>query len=190
MPKIFQSIDTQMRERLVGERTENISPQIPPGMLKYGERWVESRAITFPNHISSCFIRGKLDGVIAFDNGTYGVVDYKTSKPSKKHQEFYFRQLNSYAYSLQNAGKGKFSLHPITKLGLLIFEPQSFDHSTSGQARLDGELTWIEVDHNPNMFVNDLSAVLKVLESIEPPPADSECKWCQYRETILTLPEN
>ena len=181
MPKIFQAIDQKMRERLIGERAENITPQIPPGLMKYGERWIESHAITFPHHISSCYIRGKLDGIIAFDNGTYGVVDFKTSKPTKKHRDFYFRQLNAYAYCLQNAGKGKFAVRPVSKLGLLVFEPTLFEYVQAGNALFQGSLTWIDVELNPNAFLAHLSDVLKVLERTEAPDASPDCKWCQYR---------
>ena len=174
-----------MRETLVGERTENISPQIPPGLIKFGERWVESKPITYPNHITSCFIRGKLDAVISFDNGSYGIVDFKTSKPTDKHANTYFRQLNSYAYCVLNAAKGKFALNSVTKLGLLVYEPTSFKNDSHGNAALDGALTWIDVPLNPDLFLGYLDNVLKVLENVEPPEASPKCPWCKYREGAL-----
>ncbi len=182
MPKIFGVIDTKMRETLVGERTERLAPQLPGGFVRFGERWVESKPIKLPDRTTSFYIRGKLDAILAFDGGSFGVVDFKTSKPGPSHAEIYFRQLNAYAYSLQHAAIGKFSLEPITRLGLLVFEPELFIHNGSGSATMAGALSWIEVRQDRERFLAYLSDVLKTLEKINPPQAAPTCEWCKYRE--------
>lgn len=181
-PKIFQIIDSKMRECFVGERTEFISNEIAGGLIKFGERWVESKPIVFPNHVTSCVIRGKLDAVIAFDNGTYGVLDFKTSRPSPAHSNIYFRQLNSYAYCLENAGKEKLALSPVTKLGLLVYEPQLFTNNGEGSASMPGSLTWVDIPYDKEAFIEFLQDVLSVLESPKAPESAPSCQWCQYRQ--------
>jgi len=92
MPKIFTIIDGQMKDCYSGKRSETIAPELPPGEVQFGENWVESKPITVPNHESTCFIRGKFDTVIGFDDGTYGVVDFKTSERKAEHIPLRFRQ--------------------------------------------------------------------------------------------------
>ena len=121
---------------------------------------------------------------MAFDNGTFGIVDFKTSKPTKKHADTYFRQLNAYAYCVLNAAKGKLALHSVTQLGLLVYEPTEFINEVGGSAKLTGELTWIDVPLNPDLFLGYLDNVLKVLENVEAPEAAPKCAWCKYRDGL------
>jgi hypothetical protein len=180
MPKIFTVIDSKMKDCLINERTERISSKLAGGVVKFGEKWVESRPISFKNHSTSCFIRGKLDAVVAFDDGTYGVIDFKTSRPSAAHADIYFKQLNAYAYSLQNAALGKLSLSPVSRLGLLVFEPELFLHNGGGSATMAGSLSWIEVRQDSQAFLGLLDGVLNVLERVEAPEPNPECGWCNY----------
>jgi ATP-dependent exoDNAse (exonuclease V) beta subunit len=80
-----------------------ISPDLPPGIVKYKEKWVKSSPISFPDSASQCVIRGRFDAVIAFEDGSYGIIDYKTSDASAEKAAFYSRQLSAYAYALERA---------------------------------------------------------------------------------------
>jgi len=57
--------------------------------------------------------------VLAFDDGCYSVMDFKTSTPSRQHVAFYWRQLSAYAYALEHPAAGALQLSPVSKLGLL-----------------------------------------------------------------------
>ena len=70
--------------------------------MAHGEEWVESTPIEVPGRESTCFIRGKFDTVLRFDDDTYGVVDFKTSRISPKHLAKYSRQLHAYAHAPAN----------------------------------------------------------------------------------------
>lgn len=183
MPKIFNIIDGRMKECYSGRRSETIAPDLPPGLVRYGERWVESKRIVVPGHESACFIRGKFDTVIEFDDGTYGVVDFKTSERKAEHIPLYGRQLHAYAHALENPARGKFALNPISKLGLLVYEPSSYEHNTDATANLTGDLSWIEIVRDDEAFMDFLAEVLSVLESPEPPRGSPSCEWCRYRDT-------
>ncbi len=112
LPKIFTIIDSQMKEALAKRRTNEIAPSLPAGILEYGDRWVESRAIVVPRFASTCFIRGRLDGVIRFEDGSYGVVDFKTAQAKDEHIVLYSRQLHAYAWALENADLDCWLLSP------------------------------------------------------------------------------
>lgn len=183
MPKIFNIIDSQMKSFYSGKRSEDIISGMPPGTVEYGEKWVESKPIQLSNRSSTCFIRGKFDTVVRFDDGTYGIIDFKTSERKAEHIPLYGRQLHAYAHALENPAPGKFLLSPITKLGLLVYEPSSYSQNDGADAFLKGSLSWIEIPREDNKFMEFLSEVLSILEMPEPPGGVPSCEWCQYRDT-------
>ena len=84
---------------------------------------VKSLPISFPDTLSQCIIKGRFDAIIAFDDGSYGIIDYKTSDASEEKAAFYSSQLSAYAYALENPAPGALSVSPITRLGLFIITP-------------------------------------------------------------------
>lgn len=181
MPKIFTVIDTRMKEHFTGKRTDEIASGIPKGVIGSGERWVQSRPIRIPKHSGTCFIRGKLDTVVSFDDGTYGVIDFKTSERKAQHMPLYARQLHAYAYALENAEQGRFALNSVSKLGLLVFEPETFSTSKRGDVSLKGQLNWIEIQRDDRAFLDFIAEVLSMLEQPSPPEGAPTCEWCRYR---------
>ena len=106
-----------------GRPASEISPTLPAGVVQYREKFVRSAPISLPGTESQCYINGRFDAVIAFEDGTYGIVDYKTSDPKEEHAAFYSRQLSAYAYALENPAPGAMSLAPISRLGLFVVTP-------------------------------------------------------------------
>ena len=127
MPSIFIKIDGLMKSFYQGKATGELCPDLPPGFVQFGEKWVESQPISLPGYTSACYIKGKFDTVVRFADGSYGVVDFKTSTPKPAHLAFYGRQLHAYAYALEHAEVDKFSLSPISRLGLLVVEPNDIE---------------------------------------------------------------
>jgi hypothetical protein len=181
LPKIFTIIDSQMKEALANRHTSEIDVSLPAGVLEYGDRWVESRAIIVPGFASTCFIRGRLDGVIRFKDGSHGLVDFKTAPAKGEHILLYSRQLHAYAWALENPADGALSLTPISRLGLLVFEPSEF-HRQNGTYLLSGGLQLIEVPRDDAAFLQFLGEVLQVLEQPEAPGGSPSCPWCGYRD--------
>lgn len=182
MPKIFLTIDARMKSYFAGKRMAEVVAAFPSGTLEAGEKWVESIPLAIPGHASRCSLRGKLDSFIKFDDATYGVVDFKTSERNPQHLEIYSRQLHAYAWALENSAPGKLALNPVTRLGLLVFEPNLFAKSDEGSASLSGALSWLEIPRNDEAFRAFLAEVLAVLDQPNPPPATPECEWCRYRD--------
>jgi hypothetical protein len=56
-----------------GRRTEAISSGLPGGVMRFGQKWVRSRPIEVGD--VTCTIVGRFDAVVAFDDGSYGVID-------------------------------------------------------------------------------------------------------------------
>jgi len=180
-PKIFNRIDKLMKDHYEGKSTSEIAPELPEGIVQFGEKWVTSAPISIPGHEATCFIRGKFDTVVAFSDGSYGVVDFKTSQPRPEHVAFYGRQLHAYAYALEHPTPNSLALAPITRLGLLCVEPVSMDKIGSDQLAYIGDVTWLEVPKDNSFFTSFLDNVLTVLEKPTPPDSNPKCGYCQYR---------
>ena len=181
-PGIFGTIDRLMKEHFQGQPTTALDPTIPPGTVRFAERWVESAPVSIPDHPMQGFIRGKFDTVIAFDDGSYGIVDFKTTEPRPSHVQFYSRQLHAYAFALEHPAPKKFALFPISRLGLLVVTPHAMEVNDSGQIAYLGRVTWMEIQRDEAGFLQFLSEVLTFLEQPSPPEASANCGYCQYRE--------
>jgi len=183
MPGIFRLIDSQMREFYAGKQTSGAMPFLPPGTIETSESRVQSAPISVPGHSSTCTIKGKLDTLVRFNDNTYGIVDFKTASPRSEHKTFYSRQLHGYAAALEKAAPENLSLSPVTKLGLVVFEPSAFLASHAHSASLTGKVNWIEIPRDDSKFLAFLKEVLNTLELPKPPASSPTCQWCQYRDT-------
>jgi hypothetical protein len=188
-PSIFSKIDLLMKDYYESKSTQEMGPSLPPGKVLFGEKWVQSAPISVPRHESTAFIRGKFDTVVEFEDGSYGVIDFKTSTPKPYHLEFYGRQLHAYAHALEHPAEGKLHLAPISTLGLLIVEPALMTDGVEGRVNFENNLTWLPVEYNPEAFLGFLDQVLTVLEQPEPPDSSEKCAWCTYRHKVRAYPE-
>jgi hypothetical protein len=180
-PSIFGEIDRLMKAQFAGHPASDLDASLPPGIVTISEKWVESLPFSLPGHDLSCFVRGKLDAMIAFDDGSFGVVDFKTSAPKKEQVPFYSRQLHAYAYSLEHPAPNRLSRSPISKLGLYVETPHATLAATTSEISFHFRSTWMEIPLNRAGFMDFLDQVLSLLELPEPPAAGEECTYCQYR---------
>jgi hypothetical protein len=181
-PSIFGAIDRLMKAHYAGRPTSDLDPSLAPGNVSVSEQWIESLPISLPDHTLSCFLRGKFDALMHFDDGSHGVVDFKTSEPKPSQIPFYSRQLHAYAYALEHPAPGKLGLSPISCLGLLVEAPHATLLSTTSEISFNFVSTWLEVPLLRDGFIQFLDRVLALLELPEPPPASEKCTYCQYRQ--------
>lgn len=181
-PSIFGRIDGLMKAFFSGQPAQEVAPGLPDGRVMFAERWVESEPIVLPGHGASCFIRGKFDSVLQFDDGSYAIIDFKTSQARAEHIPFYGRQLHAYAYALEHPGPGKLGLAPVTRLGLFSVEPVGMDRTPAGQIAYLGDVTWMEIPKDEGSFLGFIDQVLYLLEQPEPPQASEKCSYCNYRQ--------
>jgi hypothetical protein len=181
-PSIFGTIDRLMKAHFAGRPSSDLDPSLPPGLVSVSEQWIESVPITLTGHSLNCFLRGKFDALIGFNDGSYGVVDFKTSEPKPEQIPFYSRQLHAYAYALEHPAPGKLGLSPISRLGLLVEAPHATFRAATSEISFHFASTWLEVPFHEAGFIQFLNLVLALLELPEPPPAGEKCTYCQYRQ--------
>jgi hypothetical protein len=180
-PGMFGRMGNLTSNYYLNKPAREISPTLPAGIVKYREKWVKSSPIDFPGTSSQCVLRGRFDAAIAFEDGTYGIIDYKTSDATEEQAAFYSRQLSAYAYALENPAAGALCLSPITRLGLFIITPSRFEQTTIGEMAFVTGTTWMEVPRDDETFLALLREVVALLDEPDPPPAGEDCGLCNYR---------
>jgi len=182
-PSIFGRIDGLMKSFFEGRSTLEFSPELPAGVVKYGGGSVQSEPLRLPGHADTCHIAGKFDSVLQFADGTYAVVDFKTTSPRPEHVPFYSRQLHAYAYALEHPAPGKFSLTPVVRLGLFSMDLDGLERHSTDRLALLGPVLWQECPLDMAGFLAFIDRVLCLLEQPEPPPPGEKCGFCKYRES-------
>jgi hypothetical protein len=187
-PGIFGKMGNLTSEFYLGKPASEISKTLPSGVVKYREKFVRSTPISVPGAHSQCYINGRFDAVIEFDDGTYGIVYYKTSDPKEEHAVFYSRQLSAYAYALENPAPGALGLSPVSRLGLYIITPESYKRLPTGELIFVNKTTWMDVPRDETAFLSLMGEVLELLDSPTPPAPSETCGVCSYRNSMKEFP--
>lgn len=178
-PKVFTLLDAQTKRFFEGKRTREVAPTLPPGRLIHGEHAVVSGPLLLAGSKRPLILGGRVDAVIRFDDGTFGIVDYKTTVPGEEHVALYSRQLHAYALAVENPAPGSLLLQPVSKLGLLCFEPIRMARHRGGVAYV-GLPRWVEIARDDEAFLAFLSEVVSILERKGPPLPAPGCGFCSY----------
>jgi hypothetical protein len=181
-PSIFTRIDGLMKRFFEGRSTSEFSHALPPGVVKFGGQSVESQVVYLPGHVDGFHFTGKFDSVVEFADGSYAVIDFKTTSPKPEHVAFYSRQLHAYAYALEHPAPGKLGLSPVTRLGLFSMDLDGLERHTPDRLALLGPVHWQECLLDRVGFMTFIDQVLCLLEQPEPPPPAEKCGFCKYRE--------
>ena len=183
-PGIFGKMANLTSEFYLGRSTSDISPDLPPGIVKLREKFVKSAPISIPGAASQCYINGRFDAVLEFEDGSYGIVDYKTSEAKDEHVAFYSRQLSAYAYALEHPAPKALSLSPISRLGLFVITPDRFETTSNNEMVFVNKTTWMDVPRDDAAFLALLGEVLAVLDAPTPPKSSEDCEVCNYRNSM------
>jgi len=190
IPGVFSKIAGLLKDYYTGKHTSELHQNLPPGIISLGEKSVRSQTIQLPNHEDTCYISGRFDIVVDFEDGTHGVIDFKTGNPSEASANMYSRQLHAYAYALEHAAPRALSLYPITKIGLVYFYPSSVTQQNLERILYESEIVWIEIDKKEDKFLEFIDEVLSLIESPTLPPHSPSCQWCGYLRRLNEINED
>lgn len=182
MPKIFTKIDNAMKNYYMGKSNKEIDPEFPEGRMIMAQKRVLSQVMPFANHELQPYFSGLFDAILEFDQGGYGLIDFKTSEYTPSQLPFYQRQLAAYVYGLEHPAPNELHLEPIQKMGLVYFTPDELIPFDNEHISLKGKAHWKEIARDDEGFVKFIDEVLTVLELPEPPEPGEECAYCKYRD--------
>tara|TARA_B100001057_G_scaffold469926_1_gene530726 strand:+ start:62 stop:691 length:630 start_codon:yes stop_codon:yes gene_type:complete len=180
MPSIFIKIDGIMKDYFEGKSPKDITTELPDGKVEFGDRWIQSKPFLDKKTGNRCFIKGKTDTVLGFNDNTFGVVDFKTSNVKDGNVEKYSRQLHAYSLALENAEPGKPSLKPISRIGLFVVEPNLFLKNEHNEYLFKNIVKWQEIPRNDIGFFDFLREVMSLLSQDKIPDAGPYCSHCEY----------
>ena len=140
----------------------------------------------------------QIDCLVRHEDGTFGVIDFKTSSPSS-NSKLYARQLHAYAMAVENPSAGSELIQgKVTDLGLVVYSPNAFHTPRQDDgniaAALLGELNYIQIKKDEDAFVDFLGEIVDVLslpQAPPPPPPNSKTAWsgnktsCPYCQFLL-----
>lgn len=130
-------------------------------------------------------LRGQADGIFKMIDGTYTIVDYKTSKYTvnqDKLMDIYEAQLNGYAYLAERLG-----MRPVQQLALIYMEPITDDETVSLPDVVDGKgftmqfnatIVPVEIAHD-TMIPKLMSKARELYDTFRAPLLEGNCKNCQ-----------
>lgn len=193
-PSVFNAIDLAMKRHFRGLRTTDVLPDMKPGVFlcEDDDAWIECKPIRPPGHSREVFIRGMLDCLIQFDDGSYGVIDFKTSSSAAKSSQLYSRQLHAYARGIEDPASGSELVQGrVSDLGLIIYEPSDFSSLLNSGAAMTGGLKYIHMPRDDEGFVSFLGDIMDVVAEKEPPAPPkpvknawpfptTSCSYCQF----------
>jgi hypothetical protein len=180
MPQVMEEIDGAMKGSLDGEKLSELDPSLPAARVILSDTWVQSKPVAVGE--LELIVRGKIDAALEFEDGTYGVVDYKASNKTGQDMRAYTRQLQAYAYAMSHNDDRDVHLSPITRLGVLQYKPFKFKLSGDGKAAMIGEIKWVELKNDMADFFRFLIeevAPFLMRDDVEPPENDA---WIKYVE--------
>ena len=185
-PSVFSKYDVVHKKSTVGMRTTDLIPDMPEGTFIKGpgDKFLESTNIDCGgNNVG--YISGKGDAFLELDDGSFAVVDFKTSALTKEGALSYSSQLHAYKYALENNKDNKPGLSPITKLGIISFVPDidlSMKKLKDDIFSIEHKASWFEVPIDDKWFMGYIEKIIKLIADDNTPETTRNCKACDYRD--------
>ena len=194
-PAIFSSIDRY--NKLIVQHHFQREKALPPWLRALGE--VES--YINPPHWTSFAVlhqetgitlRGEADGIFKMADGSYTIVDYKTSRYTRGQRAMlalYEAQLNAYAFTGERLG-----MYPVRRLALVYMEPVSDEETAADPQHVDGrgfslgfKARVVDVKLQPDALIPPLLRRAKEISLLESPPSGVPgCKDCDAVDGLIT----
>ncbi len=140
---------------------------------------------------SGVTLRGEADVIFRLSDGSYTIVDYKTTRYNPAYRSMfraYRAQLNAYAYIAERVG-----FAPVSRLALAYMEPATGDESAQQREMvspsgftLEFEARLVPVDLDPERLVPPLlRRAARIYDAPKPPPGRNNCRDCEAMARLL-----
>lgn len=184
-PTIFSRIDKAMKDCYVGKNLRDISADFPDAVIEYPDQWVQSAPLAIRGKDIQIVFRGKVDGILKYNELTeggkpvYGVSNFKTVIVDDSIAPMYWLAIHACVYCLENPAKGEMGLPSVDKMGLIVFEPGTYEHLPNQEPEFKGTHYWLEFEKDMPGFMDWMKTLAKVLCEDEAPEATENCSYCR-----------
>ena len=187
-PPVFSNFDVVQQEYFKTKNTSSLSSCLPSGKIMQKDE-LPGRVVSTTlkdNKGREFILGGRPDVDIAFDDKSYGIIDFKTTNIKADKAESYRYQLEAYRHIFTYPGTIKKGptpkLIPITHMGVLQFFPQSiFDQDEKG-CHLNMEMAYSPLEQNNDLFLGRITYIMDILHSQKIPAINSTCYDCNFVE--------
>lgn len=182
LPGVFRDIDRAQKAGITIEVIRDLG--IPAVEFIAKEKVVSKPA----EHGGSLLaISGFTDRRVRLEDGTVGVLDYKTSTPRMDGMARFWRAMSAYQYAIENCDNPE----TVTLLSLVVFSPEGFRlrKENNTQAFYTGNLRRQDIEIDREKFAKFLEGVGKMVAMEEMPPSGS-CDVCRHVDAVVGMRMN
>lgn len=182
LPGVFRDIDRAQKQGISIEAVRELG--IPATEFIARDK-VASKPEVFGGTLLT--ISGYTDRRVRLEDGTIGIIDFKTSHPRVEHMARFWRAMSAYQYAIEHGAAPE----EVTLLALLVFTPAEFKTSPKDTRAVayTGRLTRIDVDIDRPKFVKLLEAIGTMLAK-EDMPAAGACDVCRHADQVAAMKMN
>jgi hypothetical protein len=174
LPGVFTEIDKAQKQGITIEHLKELGLNVKQFLPR-------SRVCSKPADFGGVelVVSGFIDRAVEFEDGTFGIIDFKTTNPRETNLVKYWRSLASYQYALENPDTG--APIAVDYHGLVVFAPSGFHVETGGtRCAFKGRLQRVDIEVNRPKYQRLLDDVGAMFMREELPPAGPSCDTCKH----------
>ena len=191
-PPVFSRFDVVQQAYYKDKNTSDLTKELPEGRIMNKDE-LPGRVVseTLKDNKGRNFILGgRPDIVIKFDQGGYGIIDFKTTKISEDKSENYKHQLEAYAqiFSKPGATKSKKTplLNPITHMGILQFDPSDIQSHNETSCDMRMNISFSPLKRDEKDFFENITQIIDIINQPDVPDFTEDCNDCQFVKQQLS----
>ena len=191
-PPVFSRFDVVQQAYYKDKNTSDLTKELPEGRIMNKDE-LPGRVVseTLKDNKGRNFILGgRPDIVIKFDQGGYGIIDFKTTKISEDKSENYKHQLEAYAqiFSKPGATKSKKTplLNPITHMGILQFDPSDIQSHNETSCDMRMNISFSPLKRDEKDFFKNITQIIDIINQSDVPDFTEDCNDCQFVKQQLS----
>ncbi len=191
-PPVFSRFDVVQQAYYKDKNTSDLTKELPEGRIMNKDE-LPGRVVseTLKDNKGRNFILGgRPDIVIKFDQGGYGIIDFKTTKISEDKSENYKHQLEAYAqiFSKPGATKSKKTplLNPITHMGILQFDPSDIQSHDETSCDMRMNISFSPLKRDEKDFFENITQIIDIINQSDVPDFTEDCNDCQFVKQQLS----
>lgn len=203
---MYATLSRHIENSIQGQKTEQFLPELGEGLVIETGGGVCSGKLPIDSP-ADFYIAGSFDHLAKLKDGTYAVIDDKTSSTnpdnllSEKQSETYASQVNAYSYALEKPAKEDWinelfkggnhvnSLRMVPKaireeiivsrLGLNNFAISNVEVTKGEVFKFSTKRIWAEVRKNYKALLDLAQQIAEITVEDVPPPSSDDCSFCK-----------